>query len=121
MATEATSWISSYLTWLRDFVGSGFAIGACCRLDADGDFIDTSGNYSHVVYLIFRRCLNTVRGPTQSAFINWICIYTDKKHAYQCRHAYLLDGWIDECISIRLIDRYAFFSAYLYVRIWEYS
>nr|XP_027228055.1 NPC intracellular cholesterol transporter 1-like [Penaeus vannamei] len=76
LATEATSWISSYLTWLRDFVGSGFAIGACCRLDADGDFIDTSGNYSHVVYLIFRRCLNTVRGPTQSAFINWICIYT---------------------------------------------
>ncbi|ROT65549.1 Niemann-Pick C1 protein [Penaeus vannamei] len=42
LATEATSWISSYLTWLRDFVGSGFAIGACCRLDADGDFIDTS-------------------------------------------------------------------------------
>ncbi|XP_037783576.1 NPC intracellular cholesterol transporter 1-like [Penaeus monodon] len=42
LATEATSWISPYFAWLRDFTGSGFAIGACCRLDADGNFINTS-------------------------------------------------------------------------------
>ncbi|XP_042881806.1 NPC intracellular cholesterol transporter 1-like [Penaeus japonicus] len=46
LATSASSWISSYFTWLRDFTGSGFALGACCRLDADGNFIDTSDAFS---------------------------------------------------------------------------
>ncbi|XP_063588183.1 NPC intracellular cholesterol transporter 1-like [Penaeus indicus] len=46
LATKATSWISTYFAWLRDFTGEGFVIAACCRLDSDGNFIDTSDAFS---------------------------------------------------------------------------
>lgn len=45
IASGASSWLSPYFTWLKDNVGSGFTIGACCRLDSDGNFINSSASY----------------------------------------------------------------------------
>ncbi|XP_063588187.1 NPC intracellular cholesterol transporter 1-like [Penaeus indicus] len=42
LASGASSWLSPYFTWLKDFVDSDFDIGACCRLDSNGNFINSS-------------------------------------------------------------------------------
>lgn len=47
IGSGSNSWLEGYLSWISDAgggsVASPFYATACCRLDANGDFIDTSG------------------------------------------------------------------------------
>ncbi|KAG0727530.1 NPC intracellular cholesterol transporter 1 [Chionoecetes opilio] len=42
LASGAMSWLGSYFSWLKDSVFDGAYMFACCRLDANGDYINSS-------------------------------------------------------------------------------
>ncbi|KAK8738118.1 hypothetical protein OTU49_004053 [Cherax quadricarinatus] len=42
LASGAMSWLGQYLTWLYDGPNTGFYSTACCRLDSNGEFINSS-------------------------------------------------------------------------------
>lgn len=45
IASGASSWLGSYFTWLIDNVAVNGYTFACCRLDEDGNFVDSSAEF----------------------------------------------------------------------------
>lgn len=56
IASGAMSWLGSYFTWLIDNVASGGYTFACCRLDADGNFVNSSASFD---FNAVETCLQT--------------------------------------------------------------
>ncbi|XP_069161595.1 LOW QUALITY PROTEIN: NPC intracellular cholesterol transporter 1-like [Procambarus clarkii] len=45
LASGAMSWLGPYFSWLEDSVGTGSTMSACCRLDKDGLYVNTSAQF----------------------------------------------------------------------------